>query len=109
MTPRHTAALALVGWYLMKPPLYVPWMDRVRCFFGAPTCLDWEYDYDAPVSNWTQVGEFESLADCHAEQDRIAEQAAASLSNDDPQWKKTDAANSNLICIATDDPRLKGN
>jgi hypothetical protein len=109
MKPRHAAALALVGWYLMKPPLYVPWMNRVRWWFGSPAGMGWEYDYDAPVSKWTQVGEFEPLSDCHAEQNRIASEAMASLGKDDPQWRKVDAANSNLVCIATDDPRLKSN
>ncbi len=41
MNPRHAAALALVGWYLMVPP-----MTQVR---GHPAALT-----EAPLGRWNQ-------------------------------------------------------
>jgi hypothetical protein len=57
---------------------------------------------------------------CHAEQERIADTARGDMIDEDKihsksradpgylQTLKTDAANTNLTCIATDDPLLKG-
>ncbi len=106
MKLRHAAALALVSWYLMKPPLYVPWTGRVRQWLGYLPG-DWEYDFDAPISKWSQVGEFESLDACHVEEERIADIARQDLTkSSDSQISKMDAANTSLLCVATDDPRL---
>jgi hypothetical protein len=45
---RHTTALALVGWYLMTPPLDVG---------GLP-------DDHAPISSWRNEQSFDSAQDC---------------------------------------------
>jgi hypothetical protein len=39
MKPRHVAALALVGWYLMVPPL-VPQWTILDSFDSAEECID---------------------------------------------------------------------
>jgi hypothetical protein len=88
MTFRHATALALVGWYLMKPPLYVSWTDKVRQWFGYPSVC-WDYDYDAPMSKWSQVGEFQALAECYAEQERIAAEARDDMINEDRLHSKS--------------------
>jgi hypothetical protein len=90
MNPRHTAALALVGWYLMMPPMAAD-LDgscaaqdpetSVSDIFVALIARKWpseinmircdslrhEVRYDAPVSAWQQVDSFETLASCQAE------------------------------------------
>jgi hypothetical protein len=48
MKLRHAAALALVGWYLMMPPLRGG---------GKP-------DDQAPISAWTVFRKFDSTAAC---------------------------------------------
>ena len=51
MKPRHAAALALVGWYLMVPQL-LP---------------NGSVDFKAPLSQWYQIGGFDSAAACGKE------------------------------------------
>ncbi len=50
MKPRHTTALALVGWYLMMPPLD----ERGKV------------DKSAPVSQWTILQGFDTARNCEA-------------------------------------------
>jgi hypothetical protein len=53
MKPRHTAALALVGWYLMIPPV-IDLKHKRR----------YEADTDAPLSKWKQSGSYDSADAC---------------------------------------------
>jgi hypothetical protein len=85
----HVAALALLGWYLIVPPM--------TGLGGGP-------DLQAPFNKWHIRASFDSARACNhvylEELDRI--------------WKsKADAKQriqiQNAQCIATDDPRLKGN
>ena len=50
MKPRHAAALALVGWYLMVPPPVI--------HSSVPV------DTDAPLSKWGIFSAHDSAADC---------------------------------------------
>jgi hypothetical protein len=81
MNPRHVAALALVGWYLMTSPwnrfpynkLYGPKNDT------------------APMSQWKIIGSYDTAAKCE----------------EDLQWySELKKVFPDLICIASDDPRL---
>ena len=45
---RHAAALALVGWYLMAPPLY----------------HDHTADLDAPIGSWMILSSYDNASDC---------------------------------------------
>jgi hypothetical protein len=85
MTLRHAAALALVGWYLMIPPL-----DR-----------DEHVQTNAPLSSWVNDQSYETAAACEqkkrADMDRVKD--------DKEPWVRFAA--SSVKCIATDDPRLK--
>jgi len=54
MKPRHAAALALVGWYLMIPPLQSANRDDP----SGPR------DLHAPISQWDQVSAYDSAAKC---------------------------------------------
>jgi hypothetical protein len=47
MNPRHPAALALVGWYLLAPPLYKG-----------------EVDEKAPLKEWTVLRSFGTVTEC---------------------------------------------
>jgi hypothetical protein len=48
MNLRHAAALALLGWYLITPPV-------------GP---DGVVDLNAPISKWDQKDNFDAAADC---------------------------------------------
>jgi hypothetical protein len=47
MKPRHAAALALVGWYLMMPPVDPAWIDPTDARFKQDQ-LNW----NAPLYQW---------------------------------------------------------
>jgi hypothetical protein len=105
MNLRHAAALGLVGWYLMTPPLQAEKCWKVPND-GLAAILNCEakIDSQAPLRKWTRVPdtqEFEYKTDC-----------MRAISND-CHWE-TDGVPGfegelcNAECIATDDPRLKG-
>jgi hypothetical protein len=86
---RHVAALALLGWYLLAPPL-----------------RDSAYDVQAPFSKWFHIGEFDTVAVCHAERDRRRVQyAAESRAAADPNPRGAAWTEAHR-CVATNDPRL---
>ena len=95
----HAAALALVGWYLIVPPLT---SEKV-----LP---------NAPFSQWEQVKTFDTANACKKDMrflasifDSEAVKHAAAETGQAADLavgkKRLDAA----ICISADDPRLKGN
>jgi hypothetical protein len=51
MKPRHAAALALVGWYLMLPPVV-----------GGKH--HWHLDLSAPLSQWHSVARYDTATQC---------------------------------------------
>jgi len=86
MNPLHAAALALVGWYLMIPPLRA---DRT-------------HDDSASMSRWRISDSFDSAAECRETLLRRwnrAEDQKESRGAKDEYLKAT--------CVSTDDPRLK--
>ena len=77
---RHTAALALVGWYLMLPLPKHP---------------------DAPIARWAHVDSFDSATECRDAAYHLIDRAKK---NHDQAKLDTVMG---FECIATDDPRLK--
>jgi hypothetical protein len=76
---QHTAvALAVLGWYLMTPP-------QIK-FLWIDTQRS---DNAAPLNRWTNTQSFDKAQLCEAA--RMATQVQAGA-----------------LCVATDDPRLKG-
>ncbi len=73
MKPRHAAALALVGWYLMVPPIQN----------GRP-------NDQAPFSKWVIEHIYDSADRCDYVMRKLRPRIICE-------------------CIASDDPRLKGN
>jgi hypothetical protein len=78
---RAAAALTLVGWYLMVPPMHESgFWSRFGMRFG---------DTNAPLSRWSIVGTFNTVRECEAAlSERTARQREAR-------------------CVASDDSRLK--
>jgi hypothetical protein len=101
MNLRHAAALALLAWYLVLPPVVL----------SFPTAGP-EFDTAAPLSTWSRQGTFITEPECRKSlEDRRSElghrlyelrtRNSSALSRTRPyQWQAAD-------CIASDDPRLK--
>jgi len=85
MKPRHAAALALVGWYLMIPPR---------------SSGQKAVDSGAPLSKWTVSSAYDAAHECEGAKFLNRE---GHKQDTDPLKAAFDAAQ----CIATDDPRLK--
>ena len=67
MNIRHTAALALVGLYLLTPPS------------GAGK----KFDVNAPLANWIQNGSYDSAASCEAVHAKLSRAAVRGVSADE--------------------------
>ena len=111
MKPRHAAALALVGWYLMTPPI-------------APGALDNPQQAQlirasAPLSEWGIVHSFDTADECKAAAYRARMEAYRSIVKEFKEHKSVDrntaeraketveTQDTSAQCIASDDPRLK--
>jgi hypothetical protein len=118
--PRDAAALALVGWYLMMPPMERSWTNDMLSWLSPSMWpIKFECNYEAPISRWKQWESYESLDACKAGLDKAEEEEKTNLSNiksflQEP--KELDDYDKESIfcaglsrCIASDDPRLKGN
>jgi hypothetical protein len=95
MKPRHAAALALVGWYLMVPP---PVLHR-----SPPV------DLEAPLSAWRLFSMHDTAAECErglvafyklAKTELVANPADE---RDRIRFYQLESSQ----CVASDDPRLK--
>jgi hypothetical protein len=92
MKLRHAAALALVGWYLMLPPFSLSPSRKIVA------------DLRKPLSQWVSFGNYDTAVDCNKEIDAMDQRAI--------NWAREHGTKLDLAhaqCIATDDPRLKGN
>jgi hypothetical protein len=93
MKIRHAGSIALVGWYLMQPPLSLSSSHQAG------------FDLSKPLSEWdTFGGAFDTEAECDKEIDGMNRRAAG--------WARehhTLLVLTHAQCIASDDPRLKGN
>jgi len=101
MKPRHAVALALVGWYLMVPPFH---LDKTGV-------IDAVNDY-APISTWERLRSYDAIADCEADRRKNIEATKQmlgqrNLAGNLGALRILDAEDAQ--CIATNDPRLKGN
>jgi hypothetical protein len=85
MKPRHAAALALVGWYLMIPPR------------GHDPQT---FDDHAPLASWFVFSAHDAAHECEGAKFLNRE---GHKQSGDPMKAAMDSAQ----CIATDDPRLK--
>jgi len=98
MNPRHAAALALVGWYLMAPPVRQPKREPAYV------------DEHAAYRDWKILHDFKTADECEARRARAKSYAENGNLNvgvvdvDPAPWLAQQAEGE---CIASDDPRLK--
>jgi hypothetical protein len=98
VNPRPAAALALVGWYLMVPPVIKT---------NSAEYSGYKADFDSPLSRWQVNSAFDSASACNS-------LSAALVFKGERDMKKTHGLDWAIAqsltqnqCIATDDPRLK--
>jgi hypothetical protein len=90
----HAATLALVGWYLMIPPVVC---EKGKC----------NTELNAPFSQWRRskksVG---SESDCEEARPRVRAAVDTAIKNVStrPEYDKALASG---LCVSSDDPRLK--
>ncbi len=82
----HAAALALVGWYLMQPPMLSSGGE----------------DHSASLAKWAIIGSFDAAKECEAYRDRHIKAFLPFIGQND---KKREVL-LDSTCIATEDPRL---
>lgn len=125
---RHAAALALVGWYLLIPPIQLaplpqqPPLPGFNCVSGHPNCpnatekginllLDkglWILR-PAHLNEWETVSVFDSAFLCNHAQGVVSDEADKLLKGNRFGFKAGRALSRTYArCIASDDPRLKG-
>ncbi len=118
MKLRHAVGLAVVGWYLMVPPMAheEDWQPG-----GPPTT--------APLSEWFIWKSFDAADACEKAKYALFGRALENNGNDNHRWLAGRAPSDDLLdewastcstfsalnsafrqsqCIATDDPRLDG-
>jgi hypothetical protein len=86
MKPRHAAALALVGWYLMVPPP----QDVKHGFFAF-----------VPLSQWTHKATFDTEVHCKRE----ISKGCLNINQNGENMRSGSLCRAR--CVASDDPRLK--
>jgi len=106
MNTRHATALALVGWYLITPPI-----ESCLGAFSGHSCDQ------TPLSKWQIRGTYDSRADCEKSKAVWIEKGRMYLGESDARnrapgsrvgpYEAYDMAYIETTCVATDDPRLK--
>ena len=95
MKRRHAAAFALVGWYLMVPPMA-----------GNHT------NPSAPLGSWRMTtGSYDTAVECRKVLEDSTRDAIKALQDPHvlPFTREASLQFLDGACVATDDPRLKGN
>jgi hypothetical protein len=99
MKPRHAAALALVGWYLIVPPA----SDWTKYHKGSNGAFLHGFP-SAPLSRWKRQGDFGSQIECEKARQRLTTRDGQGANQLPTNAKQYFAAHA--TCVATDDPRL---
>jgi hypothetical protein len=108
MNLHHTAALALVGWYLIAPKAHY-FKQGSRDADGKPI-QGWMIDAGDDFSAWSIVGTCDTAARCEAERQTVLKNGLTFRDKriDDPKgfaWVSAEASK-RAQYIATDYPRL---
>jgi len=114
MNPRHAAALALVGWYLMVPPLMTPCPSKHPPKHPPPL----NFWGDAPLSRWDTVRSFNRAGDCEKELKATIQRTTdpkftivvpANMGPDEVSRSRMNMITRDISaqCVSTGDPRLK--
>jgi len=90
MKLHHAAALALLGWYLLLPPITTA--GRL--------------DASARLAQWRVDGKFDSSAPCEHIRYALRHVTVLARRAEDPPMEVEIAADHQAVCVPSDDPRL---
>jgi hypothetical protein len=96
MKPLHPAALALIAWYLISPPLRA---DATGHVAGI--------DLAAPLSEWFSWKTLSSEEACEAEKKPLQAYAKQFHSRSDPVYRYSADAMDAAKCVSSDHPPFK--
>ena len=96
MNPRHAVALALVGWYLISPPLR---LDAVGQAVGI--------DQNAPLPQWFSWKEFSTREGCEAGKPPLYTYAKSFRDEPDPVFRYTIDAMLAAKCVFAKKPTFE--
>jgi hypothetical protein len=103
MKPRHAAALALVGWYLMEPPFG----DDLRPKISAPL-HEWNGQWDDEADR--ERAPFLTLPECEARKAADKQEFlddAKKYPELRDMWVQISRDETYAQCVKSDDPRLE--
>jgi hypothetical protein len=104
MKPRRAAALALVGWYLMAPPVRQPDWEPAYLDEHAE-CRDWKTLHDFKTADECEAGRVRAKSDAENGKLTAFDGGYAGVLDVDPApWLMQQIE---AVCIANGDPRLK--
>ena len=119
MNSRHAAAFALVGWYLITPPLMLE-SNGVFQFQDGKKLEELAKDPhfapnpNQPYSKWEIVSSYSDKSQCEEERQRLKQFAETRIAQRrgerERRWgmvMEFDQKFMLAICIASNDPRLK--
>jgi hypothetical protein len=125
MKPRHAAALALVGWYLMMPMIMSKESesdcppDSIGTKTSPSNCGQHHHyitfrehvDSNAPLSKWSIAYFNDSMWGCKAFLDKYKAKSYGNRGTgaDRKRIEMEEALGANAECVASEDPRLQGN
>lgn len=92
MTLHRAAAITLIGWYLMIPPL-----DKSN-----------QPDFSVPLSSYMQASAYDTAAECESAKSNALENVSRSIK----RKEKVDGLSVSMaagLCVEADDPRLNQN
>jgi hypothetical protein len=102
MNLRHTAALALAGWYLMTPSI-----SYIKAKHSW-SCGDYGDSGEPLLYTWRTSASYDSAAECEKAKTTLVLRVPDDVRNDRMGYARAlSQAQSDAVCIATDDPRLK--
>jgi hypothetical protein len=102
MDLRHVAGFALVGWYLMVPPIH--WSVSGPASIARHSTTMNPSD---PLSKWVIVASFDIASKCEHDKVSFWRRSKADLDSVDPDKRAWAEAASEARCVASEDPRLK--
>jgi hypothetical protein len=97
---RRVAAIALVGWYLMAPS-FVDWSSGQRNLGQPKTTKNASVDWSQA---WDTIHTFDTDAQCEAAKEKLLGKFDSFMPFTFEHFQAVYSE-----CIASDDPRLKGN
>jgi hypothetical protein len=108
MTLRHAAALALVGWYLMVPPARDRPIDEMKAA-QTEQRMSMFPEFHLPIAQLEIDEAFDSAKECKEALYQQINSSPKLLTHNPSAYAEYDLDRwTSAKCIATDDPRLKG-